>query len=46
MTGEACMLEQGVICAPGTMLGSQVLVGRRTKLDGEYETGTRLIRGA
>ncbi len=46
VTGEACMLEQGVICAPGTMLGSQVLVGRRTKLDGEYETGTRLIRGA
>jgi NDP-sugar pyrophosphorylase family protein len=47
VTGEACMLEQGVICAPGTMLGSQVVVGRRTKLDGEHETGSRISsRGA
>lgn len=42
VTGEACMLEQGVICAPGTMLGSQVYVSRRTKLDGEYNTGTKI----
>ena len=45
VTGEACMLEQGVICAPGTMLGSQVWVGRRTRLTGEHETGVRLIGG-
>jgi len=45
VTGEACMLEQGVICAPGTMLGSQVWVGRRTRLNGEHETGVKLIGG-
>ena len=45
VTGEACMLEQGVICAPGTMLGSQVYVSRRIQLEGEHETGSRVIGG-
>ena len=46
VTGEACMLEQGVICAPGTMLGSQVYVSRRVNLEGEHNTGSKVIGGS
>ena len=40
------MLEQGVICAPGTMLGSQVYVSRRVNLEGEHNTGSKVIGGS
>lgn len=45
VTGESCMLEHGVVCSPGTILGSQVWIGRRTRVHGEHDAGVRLMGG-
>lgn len=45
VTGEACTLGHGVVSAPGTILGSQVLVERRLRISGEHPSGAELRAG-
>ena len=40
VTGEACTLEHGVVTAPGTILGSDVSVTRRSHISGNHPSGT------
>lgn len=43
--GEDCTIEHGTIFAPGTVLGSRVQVGRRSRVSGEHPAGVRIQGG-
>ena len=45
VTGEACTIGHGVVSAPGTILGSQVTVGRRVRISGEHPSGSDIQSG-
>lgn len=45
VTGEACTLGHGVVTAPGTILGSQVVVERRSRVSGEHPSGAEISSG-
>ena len=45
VTGEACNIGHGVVSAPGTILGSQVFVGRRVRIAGEHPSGSEIQSG-
>ena len=45
VTGEACTLEHGVVSAPGTILGSRVIVQRRVRISGEHASGSEIQSG-
>ncbi len=45
VTGEACTIGHGVVSAPGTILGSQVLIGRRARISGEHPSGSDIQSG-
>ena len=45
VTGEACIIEHGGVSAPGTILGSSVLVHRRVRISGEHPSGSEIQQG-